>query len=73
MSKQYDYLISYILDNQPQSATIQADKESLTPEQALPYLQRQHSCVAQGAISDVQVSRIDPDKLADSPSHRLQS
>lgn len=73
MSKQREYLISYILNNQPQSITLQADAESLTPEQALAYLQREHGPEASAAISDVQVSHIDKDKLADAPSHRLQS
>lgn len=30
--KKYDFLVSYILDNQPQSTTVQADSQSLTPD-----------------------------------------
>lgn len=73
MTKQCEYLISYILDNQPQSTTLQGDEASLTPEQAMTYLQSLHGDAPPGAISDVQVSRIDPDKLATTPGHRLQS
>ncbi|MDG9927540.1 MULTISPECIES: hypothetical protein [unclassified Pseudomonas] len=70
--KKYDFLVSYILDNQPQSTTVQADSQSLTPDQALFYLRSLHSRATAGAITDVQVARIDVDKLQDAPAHHLQ-
>lgn len=70
--KKYDFLVSYILDNQPQSTTVQADSQSLTPDQALFYLRALHSRAAPGAITDVQVARIDANKLQDAPGHHLQ-
>jgi hypothetical protein len=72
MAKKYDFLVSYILDNQPKSVTVQADSESLTPDQALFYLQSLHGEAQPGAITDVQASRIDKDKTAESPGHHLQ-
>ena len=72
MSKKYDFLVSFILDNQPQSVTVQADSETLTPQQALFYLQALHSEARPGAITDVQASRIDKEKTANSPGHHLQ-
>lgn len=70
--KKYDFLVSYILDNQPQSTTVQADSQSLTPDQALFYLRSLHSRAAAGTITDVQVARIDVDKLQDAPAHHPQ-
>jgi hypothetical protein len=70
--KKYDFLVSYILDNQPQSTTVQADSQSLTPDQALFYLRSLHTRAASGAITDVQVARIDAQKLHDAPGHHLQ-
>jgi hypothetical protein len=72
MTKKRDFLVSYILDNQPRSATVQSDSESMTPEQALFYLQSLHAEAQPGAITDVQVSGIDPQKTAASPGHHLQ-
>ncbi len=70
--KKYDFLVSYILDNQPQSTTVQADSQSLTPDQALFYLRSLHTRAASGAITDVQVARIDAQKLHAAPGHHLQ-
>lgn len=72
MAKKYDFLVSYILDNQPTSVTVQADSESLTPDQARFYVQSLHTEALPGAITDVQVSRIDTQKTAVSPGHHLQ-
>ena len=73
MTKKYDFLVSYILDNQPQSVTVQADSETMTPGQALFYLQSLHCAALPGTLTDVQVSRIDTHKTAVSPRHNLQS
>ena len=72
MTKPCDYLISYIFDNQPQSATLQAEDAVLTPEQVLTYLQSLHDNASAGSISDIQVSRIYRDKLVATPHHHLQ-
>ncbi|WP_394558295.1 hypothetical protein [Aquipseudomonas alcaligenes] len=68
MAKKYLFLVSYILDNQPQSTTLDIDADSLTPDQALHHLHSQHA----GAITDVQVSRIDPKRTSFSPGHYRQ-
>lgn len=72
MAKKYLFLVSYILDNQPQSTTLDIDSESLTPEQALSHLQSLHTTALPGLITDVQISRIDPQRTAFSPGHYRQ-
>ena len=72
MAKKRDFLVSYILDNQPRSTTVQSDSESMTPEQALFYLRSLHAEAHSGAITDVQVSSVDPQKTAASPGHHQQ-
>ncbi|MBD9416159.1 hypothetical protein IB234_16485 [Pseudomonas sp. PDM16] len=72
MTKKYDFLVSYILDNQPKSTTVHADSESMTPNQARFYLQSLHTHALPDTITDVQVSRIDPRKIAEAPGHHLQ-
>ena len=66
------FLVSYILDNQPQSTTLEADGESMTPDQALVYLQALHGDAASGSITDVQVSQINPERTAFAPGHYRQ-
>jgi hypothetical protein len=72
MAKKYAFLVSYILDNQPQSSLVDVDSETLTPDQALFYLQSLHMEALPGSITDVQVCRIDPAKTAFSPGHYRQ-
>jgi len=72
MAKKYAFLVSYILENQPQSTRVDVDNDALTPEQALFYLQSLHPDAPPGAISDVQVSHIDPERTAFPPGHYQQ-
>ncbi|MDD0843552.1 hypothetical protein [Pseudomonas sp. Gutcm_11s] len=72
MAKKYVFLVSYILDNQPQSTRVDVDAESLTPDQALFYLQSLHAGALPGLITDVQVSRVDTERTAFPPGHGRQ-
>ena len=69
MAKKNAFLVSYILDNQPQSTTVEAEADSMTPEEALARLQTQHGG---GTITDVQVTHIDPERTAFPPGHYHQ-
>lgn len=58
MSKKHCFLVSYIIDNQPQSTEVEAEEETLTPEQARYYLESLHRSTPNAHITDVQVTKI---------------
>ena len=51
------FLVSYILDNQPQTREIRVDAETMSVEEATHYLTGVHTDHAD-AITDVQVTKI---------------
>lgn len=74
MAKKNLFLVSFILDNQPQSREIESDAETLTPEQALAALREKHTELAAGRITDVQVQHmVEPKDKGTAPSHHIQS
>jgi hypothetical protein len=70
MAKKNLFLVSYIIDNQPQSTEIEDEAETLTPDEAL---RRLHGLHASARITDVQVSEIQhPKKPGTTPGHYQQ-
>ena len=73
MSKSKVFLVSYILDNQPQTSEIESEAESLTPEQAKQIIQGQNPSVSPDKITDVQVQpRQERDEESTNPGHNIQ-
>ena len=73
MSKSKVFLVSYILDNQPQSSEVESEAESLTPEQAKQIIQGQNPSVSVDKITDVQVQPLQGrDKDDTNPGHNIQ-
>jgi len=72
MAKKNRYLISYILNNQPQSVEIESDIEGMTPEQARFHLITVNCFEWPDAFTDVQVTHIvHPKDGAPTPAHHL--
>jgi hypothetical protein len=67
------YLVSFILDNQPQSRTLEYDGDTLDPEQAQTLLKQTFSELRDAQLSDVQVQkRTKPDEGENIPGHYQQ-
>lgn len=73
MSEKHLFLVSYILDNQPQSTELESDKDSITPEEAQHYVEALHTSAQPSDITDVQVTRIvHPHEPGTTPGHYQQ-
>lgn len=73
MAKKNLFLVSFILDNQPQSREIESDAETLTPDQALAALRENNPDLATGNVTDVQVQHmVEPKEKGTTPSHHVQ-
>ncbi len=73
MSKSKVFLVSYILDNQPQSSQVESESESLTPEQAKQIIQGQNPAISADKITDVQVQPLQGrDEEDTNPGHNIQ-
>ena len=68
------YLISFILDNQPQSRTLEHDADTLDPQWAESLLRQRFAELKDAKLSDVQVQkRTKPaDEGHDIPGHYQQ-
>ena len=74
MGKKNLFLVSYILDNQPATCEIEADAQTLTPEQALIMIKEKNLATGTGKITDVQVQKMVEPKDGDTtPEHHIQS
>lgn len=74
MAKKNLFLVSYILDNQPQSCEIESDAQTLTPEQARSTIEARNPDAGANMITDVQVQHMVDRKEDDTtPSHHIQS
>ncbi|MEH6386969.1 MULTISPECIES: hypothetical protein [Pseudomonas] len=74
MAKKNLFLVSYILDNQPQTCEIESDAQTLTPEQALPLIKDKNPDIGTGNVTDVQVQHmVEPKEEGTTPSHHIQS
>ena len=73
MSNSNRFLVSYIIDNQPQSSEIESEADTLSPEQALEMIRAQNPSMASGNITDVQVQPTQQRNEEDtSPGHNIQ-
>jgi len=67
------YIVSFILDNQPQSRTLQEDLDGLDPQQAEAVLRQAFPELKDAHLSDVQVQkRTKPDEGDNVPGHYQQ-
>lgn len=74
MAEKNLFLVSYILNNQPATCEIEADAQTLTPEQALTMIKEKNPGADAGAITDVQVQKmIEPKDGDTTPEHHIQS
>ena len=61
------FLVSFILDNQPQTSEVTSENDTLTVEQARSIIEAQH---ASGKITDIQVQEMQhPKEHNTSPGH----
>lgn len=58
MKSNQRFLVSYLFKNQPQSLEVNANAESLSPDDVRPYIEAIHSSELAGRISDIQVMGI---------------
>lgn len=64
------FLVSFIVDDQPMTITVNSTGDDLTPEQAQAHIRAHPDVNGQGRISDVQVAPVlHPDS---DPGHNLQ-
>ena len=67
------YIVSFILDNQPQSRTLEEDLNGLDPQQAEAVLRQTFPELKDARLSDVQVQkRTKPDEGDNVPGHYQQ-
>ncbi|MDQ0668371.1 hypothetical protein [Pseudomonas sp. W2I6] len=67
------YLVSFILDNQPQSRTLEHAHDTLLPDEAQALLKQQFPELKEAALSDVQVQkRTRHDDNSGAPGHYQQ-
>lgn len=67
------YIVSFILDNQPQSRTLEEDLDGLDPQQAEAVLRQAFPELKDARLSDVQVQkRTKPDESDNVPGHYQQ-
>lgn len=67
------YIVSFILDNQPQSRTLEDDRDNLDPQQAEALLKQTFPELKDARLSDVQVQkRTRPDEGDNIPGHYQQ-
>ncbi|MFG6205906.1 hypothetical protein [Pseudomonas retamae] len=67
------YIVSFILDNQPQSRTLEQDLEGLDRQQAEDVLRQTFPELKDARLSDVQVQkRTKPDEGDNVPGHYQQ-
>ncbi|GAB3464941.1 hypothetical protein [Azotobacter salinestris] len=73
MAQKHLFLVSYILDNQPQSTEIESEAETLSVDQAHAHIAALHSAQKPANITDVQVTRIlHPKEPGTTPGHYQQ-
>lgn len=58
MKSNQRFLVSYIFKNQPQSLEVNADAETLSPDDVRPYIEAIHSSDSSAKVSDIQVMGI---------------
>lgn len=73
MAKKHHFLVSYILDNQPQSTEVETDAETLSIDQARFHIAALHTSDLPADITDVQVTKIShPHEQGSTPGHYQQ-
>jgi hypothetical protein len=67
------YIVSFIIDNQPQSRTLEHDSETLEPQEAQALLKQNFPELKDASMSDVQVQkRTKPEEGDNIPGHYQQ-
>ncbi|MGU1420036.1 hypothetical protein ACSEVB_19740 [Pseudomonas aeruginosa] len=67
------FLISYILDDQPMTCELHSEADTLSREEARRHLQALHRPLDAEAISDIQVSKVEPTlEQGSTPGHYQQ-
>lgn len=73
MAKKHHFLVSYILNNQPQSTEVESDAETLSVDQARFHIAALHTSEKPADITDVQVTKIlHPKESGTTPGHYQQ-
>lgn len=73
MIKEHRFLVSYILNNQPQSTEVCLENETLTPEEARTCIEAAHAIDPSDVITDIQVMSIHHSrKPGHHPGHYVQ-
>ncbi len=67
------FIISFIIDNQPQSRTLEHESETLTPSEAETLVKRTFAELRDASMTDIQVQkRIKPEEGGNIPGHYQQ-
>lgn len=70
MSQKQQFLISYILDNQPMNIEVECSTEDMTPEQARAHIAARHDGSPSEQITDIRITPVlHPDS---EPGHNYQ-
>ncbi|GAB3395500.1 hypothetical protein [Azotobacter armeniacus] len=73
MAKKHLFLVSYILNNQPQSTEVESEAEALSVDQARFHVAALHTSDVSADITDVQVTKIlHPKETGTRPGHYQQ-
>ncbi|WP_431033511.1 hypothetical protein [Pseudomonas yamanorum] len=73
MSNNERYIISFIVDNQPESRTLGCDRDDLSPDDAQALLKQTFPELRDARLTDVQVQkRTKPDEGDNIPGHYQQ-
>ncbi|ACO76296.1 hypothetical protein AvCA_00290 [Azotobacter vinelandii CA] len=73
MTRKHHFLVSYILNDQPQSTEVESEAETLSIDQARFHIAALHTAEKPADITDVQVTRIlHPKAPGSTPGHYQQ-
>jgi hypothetical protein len=72
MGESHLFLVSYILNNQPKTAEVRAEADTLSTSQARVYLEALHAVSDSAELSDIQVMGIHHNRPRQTPGHYQQ-